>query len=322
MPQPPGPPRAPVSRRTLVTALAAGGVMAGAGLARAADALPPFRAEVGAQRPVKRIELDGVSLAYHDTGGDGPVLVCLHAIGHGARDFEDLGRRLAAGHRVIALDWPGQGNSGPDSQPACGLRYTHLLELFADHLKLRSFVLIGNSIGGAAAVRYAGRHPERVSALVLCDPGGIGPAPNPLVAGYIEKQAAFFETGVRGDPAFGPAFRAYYEKVLIAPAAQAERERIIRSAYEIAPVLAQAWHSFARPEESLWDIVPTLRSRVLFAWAKDDQIIPLAASRPAIARFADHQLEILQGGHAAFLEDPDAFEYVLRQFLEPDPPVG
>jgi pimeloyl-ACP methyl ester carboxylesterase len=322
MPQRPGPPRAPISRRALVTSLAAGGVLSGAGLARAAESGLPLRAEVGAQKPVKRLQLDGVSIAYHDSGGTGQVLICLHAIGHGARDFEDLGRRLAPYHRVIAIDWPGQGASGPDSQAACGLRYTQLLELFVDRLRLRSFVLLGNSIGGAAAVRYAGRHPERVTRLVLCDPGGIGPVPDPLVAGYIEKQAAFFETGARGDPAFAPAFRAYYEKVLIAPGALAERERIVRSAYEIAPVLAQAWHSFARPEESLWDVAPTLRSPVLFAWSKDDQIIPLGASRRAIERFPDHQLEVLQGGHAAFLEDPDAFEYALRQFLEPDPPVG
>lgn len=46
-----------------------------------------YRSAVGAQEPRKYISLDGVSIAYTDSGGSGPVLICLHAIGHGARDL-------------------------------------------------------------------------------------------------------------------------------------------------------------------------------------------------------------------------------------------
>jgi 4,5:9,10-diseco-3-hydroxy-5,9,17-trioxoandrosta-1(10),2-diene-4-oate hydrolase len=83
-----------------------------------------YRSAVGAQEPRKYVSLDGISIAYTDSGGSGPVLICLHAIGHGARDFEDLGRRLSPQYRVIALDFPNQGNSGADSQPASGTRYS------------------------------------------------------------------------------------------------------------------------------------------------------------------------------------------------------
>src|ERR1700722_123286 len=75
-----------------------------------------YRSAVGAQEPRKTLLLEGISLSYSDSVGAGPVLICLHAIGHGARDFEDLSRRLGHGFRVIALDFPGQGHSGPDSQ--------------------------------------------------------------------------------------------------------------------------------------------------------------------------------------------------------------
>src|SRR5216683_749265 len=111
---------------------------------------------------------DGISIAYHDSGGNAPVLICLHAIGHGSRDFQDLSQRLGAHYRVIALDFPDQGYSGSDSQPASGTRYTQLLTQFIEKLHLGGVTLLGNSIGGAVAVRYASVHPDRVKALVLC----------------------------------------------------------------------------------------------------------------------------------------------------------
>lgn len=318
--------RPDLRRRTLLLGLAAGVTFANSAPARTPDVETPgdlstLRSAVGAREPLNKVVLDGVSIAYNDTGGRGRTVICLHAIGHGARDFEDLSHRLRPDFRVIAIDWPGQGNSGSDAQPACGLRYTKLLELFVEHLGLNSFVLLGNSIGGAVSVRYANRHPDRVRALVLCDSGGLGPVPDAQTKALIEKFAAFFETGVQKDPTFGPAFRKYYETVLIEEPARAERERIIRSAYEIAPVLAQAWRSFASPEESLWEITPTIRAPVLFAWAKDDHVLPLEPFRPALARFPNHRLDVFQGGHAAFLEDPDRFEVSVRQFLQSTPGI-
>jgi pimeloyl-ACP methyl ester carboxylesterase len=91
--------------------------------------------------------------------------------------------------------------------------------------------------------------------------------------------------------------------------------RIVRSAYEIAPVLEQAWKSFARPEESLWEVLPGIRCPLLLAWARNDAVISLTSAKPAFARFPNHHLEVFAGGHAAFLEDPERFEKTLRRFL-------
>jgi pimeloyl-ACP methyl ester carboxylesterase len=110
------------------------------------------RSAIGAQQP-SRVVLDGISISYSDSGGSGPVVLCLHAIGHGARDFEVLSRRLGPQYRVIALDFPNQGNSGADSQPASATRYTEILTQFIEHLHLPSVVLLDNSIGGAVSMR-------------------------------------------------------------------------------------------------------------------------------------------------------------------------
>src|SRR3989442_4919142 len=86
--------------------------------------VPPMttrRAAVGATAPWREAQVDGVRLAYDDDGS-GPAIVCLHAIGHGAGDFA-LRTRLRGRYRFVALDWPGQGNSADDHQPASAGRY-------------------------------------------------------------------------------------------------------------------------------------------------------------------------------------------------------
>jgi len=273
-----------------------------------------YRSAVGAQEPRKYVSLDGISIVYTDSGGSGPVLICLHAIGHGARDFEDLGRRLSPQYRVIALDFPNQGNSGADSQPASGTRYSKLLSDFIERLDLQSVTLLGNSIGAATAIRYTHLYPERVRALVLCDSGGLGPSSR-LSRVFIGASVQFFAAGRRGAFWFPWAFDRYYRRVLLKEPAREERERIVRSAYEIAPTLEEAWRSFAKPEENLLPILHEIRCPVLLAWAKNDTVIPLKRSEPSFEQFPNHHLELFEGGHAAFLEDPDRFEQSLRKFF-------
>lgn len=273
-----------------------------------------YRAAVGAQEPRKIVVIDGISIAYTDTGGGGSPIVCLHAIGHGSRDFEDLSRRLTPQYRVLALDFPDQGNSGHDRKQASGTRYEELLSEFVDRLNLAPFVLLGNSIGGATAIRYAELHPDRVRALVLCDTGGLG-APNAISRLFIYGFVQFFAAGRRGAVWFPWAFEKYYSWVLVREPAHEERRRIVRSAYEIAPTLEQAWRSFARPEENVLQNVQKLTCPVFLAWAKDDFVLPLKAVELAFSRFPRYHLEVFDGGHAPFLEDPEHFEQSLRGFL-------
>ena len=103
-----------------------------------------YRSAVGAQQP-STLVLDGISIPHTDSGGSGLVVIC--TAGDGARDFEDLSRRLSPQYRVIALDFPNQGNSDPDSQPASATRYTQILAQCIDKLHLPGVVSLGNSIG-------------------------------------------------------------------------------------------------------------------------------------------------------------------------------
>lgn len=273
------------------------------------------RAAVGASAAGRRLVVDGVALAFDDEGA-GPPVVCLHAIGHGARDFARLRERLRGRHRVVALDWPGQGGSAADSHPAGGARYADLLEGFLTAARVERPVLVGNSIGGAVAIRYAAAHPDAVRGLVLENPGGLAPTSDVAARAALAGMARFFAAGARGAPWFPAAFAAYYRLcVLQRAAARPQRRRIVAAAYELAPVLAEAWRSFAAPDADVRALAPCVGCPVLFAWARRDQFVSLGRSRAGIGRFPDARLETFPAGHAPHLETPEEFEASVERFL-------
>jgi 4,5:9,10-diseco-3-hydroxy-5,9,17-trioxoandrosta-1(10),2-diene-4-oate hydrolase len=281
--------------------------------AAAAAAGGPARAAVGGRSAGREAMIGGVRLAYDDEGAGLPV-VCLHAIGHGAGDFARLRARLRAGHRVLAVDWPGQGRSGDDAVAPSAARYSELLGGLLDELALEPVVVVGNSIGGAAAIRYAATHPQRVRGLIIENCGGLD-RPDRLSRIVIAAMVRFFAAGARRAWWYRRAFAAYYRTVLPARPAAAQRSRIVASAFEIAPLLHAAWRGFGAPAADLRGLVPEVRCPVLFAWAMRDRFIPLRRSLPTIRRFADARLERFRAGHAPHLETPDAFEAAVERFL-------
>ncbi|HMC50839.1 MAG TPA: alpha/beta fold hydrolase, partial [Solirubrobacterales bacterium] len=102
---------------------------------------------------------------------NGSAVVCLHGLVQHGGIFAPLGERLAScGHRVLAVDLRGHGESG--RQPPWNVD-THLDDLFetlgANGVERASWV--GHSFGGRLVAEAAARCPERVERLVLLDPG-------------------------------------------------------------------------------------------------------------------------------------------------------
>src|SRR5262249_52983854 len=158
---------------------------------------------------------------------------------------------------------------GSDARPASAARYSELLEGFLDALGIGPAVLIGNSIGGAAAIRYTAEHPGRVRALVLANSGGLV-AHGIMTRGFTGLLARFFRAGAAGASWFQRAFASYYRRVLPTEAAAEQRSRIIASGSEIAPILADAWASFGEPSADLRAMAEEITCPVLVTWATRD----------------------------------------------------
>jgi pimeloyl-ACP methyl ester carboxylesterase len=123
----------------------------------------------------ERVEtIRGASLrALVGGAGEGPPLVLLHGLGGSSANWALLAPRLAERHRVVLVDLPGHGRSGPlPAAPGIG-PYADRVALLLERLGLGAAVVVGHSLGGLVALRLAARHPGSVRGLVLAAPAGI-----------------------------------------------------------------------------------------------------------------------------------------------------
>ena len=115
---------------------------------------------------------DGVRIAYATVGLGPPLVRAAHWMTHLDHDWESPVWRhwlegLADGRELVRYDERGCGLSDWDVERFEFDAWVEDLELVVDTLGLERFPLFGMSQGGAVAIAYAVRHPERVSALVL-----------------------------------------------------------------------------------------------------------------------------------------------------------
>jgi pimeloyl-ACP methyl ester carboxylesterase len=266
----------------------------------------------------------GVLLSFQDTGTVNEataesVIVCLHAIGHGSGDYAEVVERMRDRYRLIVLDWPGQGrsensNTDGDFEPSVQ-GYAALLEKFLKHLGVERMTLIGNSVGGGAALLYASRNPEKVARVVVSNPAGSdkGGLLGKIFTRWMSQR---FERAQREPQVFMTWFERYYEKVLLTAEAKEQRSRIVASGIEIASMLSLAWSNFSKPVNDIRRELRTLTMPVLVAWAKQDKLVQWARNREAISKIPVHQVIFFEAGHTPFLEQPDQFISALELFLK------
>ena len=125
----------------------------------------------------RTVTVSGKPIFFAETG-TGPAVVMLHGGGPGASGVSNYSRNvdaLARHFRVIVPDMPGYGRSikGVHQNDPFGY-LADMIRGLLDELCIDTAHLIGNSYGGAAALRLALDTPDRVGKLVLMGPGGIG----------------------------------------------------------------------------------------------------------------------------------------------------
>ena len=264
---------------------------------------------------VEIVKVGDASIACH-RHGTGKKVLCLHATGHSSRDFVELAHSLGDRLEFIAVDWPGQGDSTLGNSCADAEHYASILGGVLDALELEDCVILGNSIGGAAAIIHSSRRPAGVSGLVLCNPGGLQ-AVNLIARLYCRFIARKFAKGEAEHPKFEHWFRRYYEKtVLPEQPATWRRNEIIATGYQVAPILRSAWEGFAQPVADLRPLVKNLSMPVLYAWARADQAVAWSRSKKAALQAPINEVKMFQAGHCAFLECPDEFRREFCRFLD------
>ena len=268
-------------------------------------------------------------LHFHRDGSpDARPVVLLHGGGPGASAWSNFGRTIpvfASRFDTLAVDQPGYG--GSDTGPIQGQYFTHSADALAgllDELGLDKVDLVGNSLGGGTAVRFALRHPGRAGKLLLMGPGGLSLnvfAPDPTegvkrLAAFggeptREKLAAFLRTLV-----FDP--RLITDELIDERFAAASTPAALRALREMGA-------SFTDPksyeEGLLWRDAHRLRNEVLLVWGREDRVNPLDGALVALKLIRRCRLHVFGGcGHWAHLEKFDEFNRLAFDFLEGDRP--
>ncbi len=256
---------------------------------------------------------DGRQIAYADTGGNGPAVLCLAGLTRTKADYADLAAHLAPQFRVVSMDYRGRGNSAHASEPLA--EYTpavegrDALELLA-HLRIPRTAIIGTSRGGLIGMGLAAHMPAAVGALVIND---IGP---------VVEQAGldFIMTYLGRDPEFADFTQA---------------ENVLRETYEadfsdLTDAQWQAWtrrsyadkdgrpvlcydprlrdatvDQLAKAPADLWSVYDMINCPMLVIRGENSDLLTaetvaeMARRRPELA-----QVTVPNRGHVPFLDEP------------------
>ncbi|MEV4581590.1 alpha/beta fold hydrolase [Nonomuraea jabiensis] len=258
--------------------------------------------------------------------GEGPVLVMLHGGGPGASGVSNYHQNLPAlsrHFRVVLPDQPGFGGSYRPTEEDLDQRSITEITVDAlfqalDSLGIGTFHLLGNSLGGAAAIAMAQQRPERVTKLVLMAPGGgwlpFGPTPTEgqkeMFRYYNgggpseKKMAAFIRTMVFDHKQFGEdVVKARYEASLD------DSHIAFYHRYNAA---------FARRGgmDPLWRDLHKIKAPTLLLWGRDDRTITLDGAQLMLKQIRDVQLHVFgRCGHWVQLERQREFEDLVTGFL-------
>ena len=264
---------------------------------------------------------EDMRLHYHEAG-EGPTVVLMHGGGPGASSWSNFGRNigvLAQHFHVLAVDQPGYGHSDKHTEHEQYNRYsaTALLNLF-DHLGIERAPLVGNSLGGGTAVRFALDNPDRAGRLVLMGPGGLSVnlfAPDPTEG--VKLLGRFSADPTRANLEKFLRIMVYDQK-LITPELIEKRFAIASTPESLAATRAMG-KSFAGPDFELsmmWREAYKLRQRVLLIWGREDRVNPLDGALIALKQIRKAQLHVFSGcGHWAQLEKFDEFNDLSLRFL-------
>jgi len=261
---------------------------------------------------------DGTRIAVASVGSGPPLLRAAHWLSHVEHDLqspvwrpwlETLGRR----HTYIRYDQRGCGLSDHEPSDFSLDTWVGDLEAVVDELKLRRFPLIGMSQGGAVAILYALRHPEKVSRLVLLGAYGRGA----LVRATTPEQTLEAETLVNlirvGWGRDNPAFRQVFTNQFIPGGTPQqhqwwnELERLTASPENAARTLA-AFHRM-----DVTDAARGLRVPTLVAHARGDARVPFDEGRHLAALIPGARFLPLASDNHVLLDTEPAWPQFLRE---------
>jgi pimeloyl-ACP methyl ester carboxylesterase len=247
--------------------------------------------------PAETLIVDGRRVRVARAGPPGDPLVFLHGYPDTLQLWSRCAGRFSARRSVLALDWPGMGESEAWPGGATPEHMAERLDTVLDACGVERATLVAHDMGAPPALVFAARHPARVRGLVIL---------NSLVAadGPTSWDIAILR-------------RFAWNRWLLRRAPRVVFERAVRSSLPLGAGLPDAvredlWRSFRRPEvrafiskmcaayqgtlPALAEALPSIQAPVRILWGARDHHFPPAQGRWLAERLKDASLEVVPGG--------------------------
>jgi pimeloyl-ACP methyl ester carboxylesterase len=246
-------------------------------------------------------------------------VLLLHGITGHARVWDHLAQRLTPARRVLALDQRGHGDSdpAPDDDYRVGTMADDVAA-FAGSLRLDRFALVGHSMGGRIAIKYAADHAARLERLVIIDIG-----PDIALAGLqrvrdmmansperIESEEWAVEYIRRANPL--QDLGMLRERVRHG----LKRQRDGELTWKYAKGLREMMRAGRRDAVDLWEPLPRITCPTLVVRGAESDILAPEVAKKMAERLPDGRVvEIAGAGHTVPADRPEEFVREIRGFL-------
>ena len=259
------------------------------------------------------------TIAYLERPGTGETIVLLHGFGADKYNWPRFVRHIPKEYRVIALDLPGHGDSSRLPDQAYTIEFiTQGVAQAVDALKLTTFHLAGNSMGGYVAMLYTDNNPQRVITACLIDTAGIrSPQKSDLQLSLEQGKNILVATteeefdGLLKYAFYSPPYIPWPGKQVLA------KKTVEASAFNL-----KIWKDLAH-EKDTFDFTPRLpeiKPPVLLIWGDHDRITHVSAAKVIESRVPNIESVIMKDcGHMPMLERPKETAGYYVAFLKKHP---
>jgi pimeloyl-ACP methyl ester carboxylesterase len=263
----------------------------------------------------------GVRIHFLDWGTAGrPTIVFLHGGSLTAHTWDLVCLALRRDYRCVALDLRGHGDSGWSAEADYTLdAHRADVEAVVEQLQLAQFILVGMSLGGLTSLAYAGRHADKLAALVLVD---IGPDSRPAgrqrIASFVtaDRELDSIEDFVERAMAFNPLRRP--ELLRRSLQHNLRRTSSGKWTWKYDPQLhaGRSGEEVARRRLQLWEDVPRISCPTLVVrGGNSDVFYDQDAEKLAATLPQGSWVRIAGAGHSVQGDQPKALVDALRAFL-------
>ncbi len=261
-------------------------------------------------------DIAGIRLHLRDQGPhDAPAVILLHGFGASLHTWEPWAASLAEQFRVISFDLPGGGLSGQD--PAGDYSDPRSLEILAglmDELELDRASVVGNSLGGRIAWRFAAEFPERVERLVLIAPDGFAsPGFEYGVAPKVPAVLRLMRHALPRSVLRMNLQAAYADPTALSEPVVERYHDLLRVPGNRDALLDRMGQVMLEPPEPL---LARIQAPTLLVWGEQDAMVPFTNAADYLAALPDARLVSFEDlGHVPHEEAPAQSLPPVREFL-------